>query len=199
MVFFCYPSYSGYNIDLRLAHLPKLKEVDLDMVRLNINNAFRQILFCALSMESLSMNVKKPEGRELSVFIKSVSMLSNMKKLRLAVGGSGYDCLLFLTSIMNACPNLETFSIKPCWTSPIITKKARVATNPHKNLKLVEIVEYKGRKCDFELAAYIIQTAVALKEVVISVSRDCLKKKAAESCTKLIESIKAQGVELVIV
>ncbi|XP_071713599.1 uncharacterized protein [Rutidosis leptorrhynchoides] len=173
-------------------------ELDLDVCRMNIRNVFVQISSCALSLVSLFITAKKPE---VSLILDSVPKLPNLKKLRLAVGGSGYDCLLFLASIMNACPKLETFSIKPCWTPPIISsKKARDATNPHKHLKLVEIAEYKGRKCDYELAVYIIQTAaVALKKIVIAIERNPKKEEAARSSAERIKSIKPQGVELVIV
>ncbi|XP_071713596.1 putative F-box/LRR-repeat protein At5g02930 [Rutidosis leptorrhynchoides] len=151
----------------------------------------------ALSLQYLSISVDEPEDFSI---IDSVSELPNLKKLRLAVGGSNDDCLLFLASVLNACPNLETFSIRPCWTSPIIRrKKARDATNPHTHLKLVEIAKYKGRKCDFELAAYIIQTTVSLKKVVIAISNDSTMKEVLHSRAKLIESIKPKGVELVIV
>ncbi|XP_071712063.1 F-box/FBD/LRR-repeat protein At4g26340-like [Rutidosis leptorrhynchoides] len=187
----------GLRVDLHLAHIPKLKELVLDISFKNFNNLFGQISSCALSLQYLSISVDEPEGY---LIFESIPMFPNLKKLKLAVGGGSDDCLLFLASILNACPNLETFSITPRWTSPIIRrKKARDATNPNKHLKLVKIVEYKGRKCDFELAAYIIQTAVSLKKAVIAISRDCLKKEDVKSRAKLIESIKPKGVELVIV
>ncbi|XP_071713598.1 F-box/FBD/LRR-repeat protein At5g22700-like [Rutidosis leptorrhynchoides] len=178
-------TFKGYYIDLLFARLSKLKELDLDVVRLNINNVFRQISLCALSLESLSITVKKPEVRRI-LKLESVPVLPNLKKLRLAVGGGGNECFLFLPSVINACPNLETFSIK----------KESNRCNPQKHLRLIEIVEYKGRKCDFELAAYIIQSAVALKKVVISIVRERMK---ARSSAERIKSIKPQDVELVIV
>ncbi|XP_071711493.1 uncharacterized protein [Rutidosis leptorrhynchoides] len=105
LVSFTFKGYTTYTIDLRLALLTKLKEfeVDIDGGLLNINNVYSQIFSCALSPESLSIAVKNPQG---SLILESVSMLPNLKKLRLAVGGSGYDCLLFVASIMNSCPKL---------------------------------------------------------------------------------------------
>ncbi|XP_071711715.1 uncharacterized protein [Rutidosis leptorrhynchoides] len=160
----------GFHIDLDLAHLSKLKELELDISFLSFNDVFNQISACALSLQYLSISVDEPEDFSL---LEYVPKLPNLKKLRLAVGGNGDDCLLFLASVLNACPNLETFSITPRWISPIIRrKKARDATNPHKHLKLVEIEEYKGY---------------------------CMKKEAVLSRAKLIESIMPKGVDLVIV
>ncbi|GKA50956.1 F-box domain containing protein [Tanacetum coccineum] len=103
-----------------------------------------------------------------SVNVDSFPVLPNVKKLRLVIGGKKSDCLLDLASILNACPNLQTFEIKPIWTSPIISKrKARDATNPIEHLKLVKIIGYYGRKCDLELAEYLMNVSVALKKIVI--------------------------------
>ncbi|XP_071711999.1 LOW QUALITY PROTEIN: putative FBD-associated F-box protein At1g61330 [Rutidosis leptorrhynchoides] len=192
-------TFNSYSVDLHLAHLPKLKEVKLGLVSMNINNVFSQMSFGALSLQSLSLSVNHLEG--YNILPESVPKLLNLKKLRLSYDGDGDDCLLYLAFMMNACPNLENFCLKPSWTSTTISKKkARCATNPHKNLKLVEIVEYKGRKCDYEVAAYIIQTAVELKKIVIAIERiNPKKEEAARSSAERIKLIKPHGVELIII
>ncbi|XP_071710276.1 uncharacterized protein [Rutidosis leptorrhynchoides] len=167
---------------------------------MNINNVFSQISFGVVSLQSLSLRVDRLEVYDL--IPQSVPKLLNLKNLRLSFVGAGDDCLLYLAFIMNACPQLENFCIKPSWTSPTISrKKARCATKPHKHLKLVEIVEYKGRKCDYEVATYIIQiVAVALKKIVIAIERiNPKKREAARSSAERIKLIKPHGVELVII
>ncbi|XP_071696097.1 F-box protein At4g09920-like [Rutidosis leptorrhynchoides] len=195
-------TFRGYDIDLRLAHLPKLNELDLDLGGMKIENVFGRISSCVLSLQSLSLHVNQPEGYLIHVYLPR---LPNLKKLKLAFGGTFNDCLVLLDAVLSACPNLETFSIKLICIltmAPIIHKRrAEDATNAHKHLKLVEMAGYKGRKCDFELAAYILQTpAVALKKVVIAIARwDSKGEEAARCSAERIKSIKPQGVELVIV
>ncbi|XP_071694008.1 putative FBD-associated F-box protein At3g12840 [Rutidosis leptorrhynchoides] len=159
-----------------------------------------QISSCALSLQSLSLRVEQTEG---CLIHDSVPMLPNLKKLKIAVGENrDDDSLVYLASLMNACPNLVSFSIKSRWDSPIISmKKARGATiNPHKHLKIFKIKNYKGRKSDFELAAYIIETVVSLKKVTIIVTRPSMYEEAFQySAEGLIEFTMPKGVELVIV
>ncbi|XP_071709756.1 putative F-box/LRR-repeat protein At3g42770 [Rutidosis leptorrhynchoides] len=190
--------------DFRLAHLPNLKEVDLQFGRFDIHNVFIQMSSCALSLQSLSITVLQPEPEEEGYLevLDSVPMLPNLKNLKLTVGGGIDDWLVFWASIMNACPNLETFSIKSVWNSPNISmKKARDATNPHKHFKIVEIVDYEGRTRDFELAEYIIKTFVALKKVMITVARSSPKNREAfrSSAEGLVKLTEPKGVELIVI
>ncbi|PWA38598.1 F-box domain, FBD domain, Leucine-rich repeat domain, L domain-like protein [Artemisia annua] len=163
-------TYKGPSIDLRLTNLPKLNEVDMyeGYVGCNPRNVFDQISSCSVSLQALSIKIHDDKNPMNSRNLDSFPMLPNVKKLRLVIGGRKSDCLLELASILNACPNLHTFEIKPVWTSPIISKgKARDATNPIEHLKLVKIMGYYGRKCDLELAKYLMNAAVALKKIVI--------------------------------
>ncbi|XP_071712131.1 F-box protein At4g09920-like isoform X2 [Rutidosis leptorrhynchoides] len=189
--------------DFCLAHLPNLKEINLQFGRFDIHNVFIQMSSCALSLQSLSITVLQPEPEEegYSKILDSVPMLPNLKNLKLTIGGGIDDQLVFLASIMNACPNLETFSIMSGWTSPKISmKKARDAANPHKHLKIVEIVDYVGRKRDFELAEYIIRTFVALKKVKITVVRSSPNYQEAfrSSAEGLVKLTEPKGVELIV-
>ncbi|XP_071708520.1 uncharacterized protein [Rutidosis leptorrhynchoides] len=150
-------TFKGKIKDLRLAHLPKLKELDLDMGR---GDLIRE----------------------------SIPKLLNLKKFILAVDGSDTDHLIFLDFIMNVCPNLETLSVE------------EVTTNLHEHLKLFEIVNFWDRECDFELAAYIIKTVVALKKVVIKFTQaKASMEEIARSFAKRIKSVIPKSVALVII
>ncbi|XP_071713594.1 F-box/LRR-repeat protein At5g02910-like [Rutidosis leptorrhynchoides] len=50
----------GFHIDIRLAHISKLKELELDFCFSSINNVFNQISACALSLQYLSISVDEP-------------------------------------------------------------------------------------------------------------------------------------------
>ncbi|PWA47821.1 F-box domain, FBD domain, Leucine-rich repeat domain, L domain-like protein [Artemisia annua] len=171
-------TYKGPPIDLRFTNLPKLNEVDMyeGYVGRNPHNVFDQISFCSVSLQALSINIHDDHNPKYYVTLSlqniakldSFPELPNVKKFRLVIGGRKCDCFLDLALILNACPNIQTFEIKPLWTSPIISRrKAREVTNPIKNLKLVKIVGYYGRKCDLQLVEYIIHSAVSLKKIVI--------------------------------
>ncbi|XP_071708469.1 F-box/FBD/LRR-repeat protein At4g26340-like [Rutidosis leptorrhynchoides] len=188
-------TFKGYDEDLRLAHLPKLKELHIYMIRLNVKNVFDQIWSFALSMQSLSLTSFVSAG---DLIIDSVPKLPNLKKFRLkaGVGGNGEDHLIFLDSIMNACLILETISIETEYISPIINrKKVSDAANIHEHLKLFEIVNCWDRNPDFELATYIIQTAVALEKVVIKFTRArASMEEEAQSFAERIKLIIPQSV-----
>ncbi|GJS12364.1 F-box domain containing protein [Tanacetum coccineum] len=169
----------GAVADLRLSHLPKLKEV-------------------------LSINIDDPTK---SLKLDSIPELPSVKKLRLKMGGCKYNCLVYLASILNACQNLVTLTLEQDWTSPTINMtKAKDVTNPNEHLKIVEIVGYYGRICDVKLVKYIVHTAVALKKIMIDPcwdrewasvrARNCLKNKEAARCQ--LASVLPQDVDLCI-
>ncbi|GJV64273.1 F-box domain containing protein [Tanacetum coccineum] len=193
-------TYRGSEIVLDIDRVPKLKEIDMYDGRL-AKNLFKPIQSCAFSLELLSINIKDPQK---SLEIHSLPELPNVKKLRLAISGSKYDCLQYLAAILNACPNLENFTIKPLG-SPVIKPNKRKATcndNCYKHLKFCKIVGYYGRNCDFELAEYILESAVALKRIVIDAQPTTysMSREVARSTTEhSIRSILPPSVELVIV
>nr|GEV42292.1 hypothetical protein [Tanacetum cinerariifolium] len=70
----------------------------------------------------------------------SLPELTNVKKLTLTVGAHKDDYLIEFASLANACPNLETFTVKVLWYSPF--KRRREARSvdthhPHQHLKLL--------------------------------------------------------------
>lgn len=196
----------GSVTDLRLSHLPKLKEVDIDIDRVRVmlgTNVFDEISSCALTLQVLSINIDDPAK---NLKLDSIPELPSVKKLRLKIGGRKYNILVYLASILNACPNLVTLTIQQRWTSPIINmRRAKDVTNPNEHLKVVEIEGYFGRICDVKLVKYIIHTTVALKKIVIDPCWDCgwvsasarnLGNKEAVRCQ--LASVLPQGVDLCI-
>nr|GEY26105.1 hypothetical protein [Tanacetum cinerariifolium] len=142
-----------------------------------------------------------------SLKLDSIPELPSVKKLRLKMGGCKYKCLVYLASILNACPNLVTLTLEQDWTSPTINMtKAKDVTNPNEHLKIVKIVGYYGRICDVKLIKYIVHTAVALKKIVIDPcgdrewasvrARNCLRNKEAARCQ--LASVLPQDVDLCI-
>ncbi|PWA58788.1 F-box domain, FBD domain, Leucine-rich repeat domain, L domain-like protein [Artemisia annua] len=101
-------TYKGSKTELDLAHLSMLREIDMydGHIRLN-SNMFKQIASCALSLQHLSIYIVDPTK---SLNLHSLPVLPNVKKLRLAIGSSKYNCLEYLGAILSACPNLENFT-----------------------------------------------------------------------------------------
>ncbi|XP_071707525.1 uncharacterized protein [Rutidosis leptorrhynchoides] len=173
-------TYVGPRIDLSFSRLRKLNKLNLGEVYLWLGDG-KQCLcpnqFCEIP---------------------------NVKQLRLAFSCLKRDCLLDLAHTLNAFPSFESFKLEIHCNSSFVRKPTRNDTNPHQNLKFVEIVGYQGRNCDFELVAYIIEIAVVLKKmVVIQTLQDCTEEITArlysKRVAKRLESILAQGVELVVV
>ncbi|KAI3783520.1 hypothetical protein L1987_42604 [Smallanthus sonchifolius] len=204
-------TYCGPEIEFHLTDLPKLKELDIGEVSLGLeNNMFSQISSCALSLQVLILDMWSPKkGLDVNAIIK----LPKVKKLMLVMGAEEDDSLLEFTSIAQACPRLETFSISLHWNSPMkMRKKVRHVAAPqlHQHLKLLEIIGYYGRISDLELAVYAIDNAVALKIIIIDPSchacgedltiEDCLKRHPAarSSAKRQLTPILPPGVDLVI-
>ncbi|XP_071710731.1 putative FBD-associated F-box protein At1g61330 [Rutidosis leptorrhynchoides] len=186
-------TYSGGEIRLRFSHLPKLNKVDLGQICWwPVDKVFEIVSTCASSLQSLSIAVY-PDKRHVKP--KQLYELPNVKQLRMMLRGNKH--LLDLAYIVNAFPKMESFKLEIDWTGAVVRRKTRDDTNHHEHLKCVEIVGYKGRKYDFELVAYIINIADALKKIVIGISKE-FKQQAARSYAKRVESILPQGVELVI-
>ncbi|KAI3783516.1 hypothetical protein L1987_42600 [Smallanthus sonchifolius] len=161
-------TYCGPEIEFHLTDLPKLKELDIGEVSLGLeNNVFSQISSCALSLQVLILDMWSPKkGLNVNAIIK----LPNVKKLMLVMGAEEDDSLLQFTSIAQACPSLETFSISLHWYAPMKRRrKVRHVAAPHlhEHLKVLEIIGYYGRISDLELAVYVIDNAVALQKIVI--------------------------------
>ncbi|KAI7752293.1 hypothetical protein M8C21_012806 [Ambrosia artemisiifolia] len=204
-------TYSGDEIELRLTDLPKLKELDIGEVSVGFeNNVFSQISSCALYLQVLVLDMWSAKGLDVNAIIK----LPNVKKLMLVMGAEEDDCLLEYTSLAQACPSLETFSISLHWCSPMKRRRKvrRVAApNVHQHLRVLEIIGYYGRISDLELAVYAIDNSAALKKIVIDpcchasevdfTREDFLKKEQAarSSAKRQLTPLLPPGVELAIV
>ncbi|KAJ0542101.1 putative F-box domain, FBD domain, leucine-rich repeat domain superfamily [Helianthus annuus] len=203
--------YCGPEIQFHLSDLPKLKELDIGEVSVGLeNNVFSQISSCALNLQVLVLDMWSPQkGLDVNAIIK----FPNVKKLMLVMGAEEDDCLLEFTSIAQACPRLETFSISLHWYTPTKRRrKVRRVASPHvhEHLKLLEMIGYYGRISDVELAVYFIENAAALEKIVIDpcchasggdfTTEDFLKREqAARSSAKhQVKPILPPGVDLVI-
>ncbi|KAJ0577074.1 putative F-box domain, FBD domain, leucine-rich repeat domain superfamily [Helianthus annuus] len=206
--------YKGRPIDICLTNLPKLKEVNLSQALPGLDNkVFNQVSSCASSLQALSITFRRPE--KLLPNVGSMPQLPNLKKLMLTTGAYEDDCLLEFASVAKAFPVLETFIFKLLWCSPTKRRrKVRHVANDHclENLKLFKILGYYGRISDLELAAYVIEHAVALQKIVIDPgfqhaiimnnNKDWFGADAARSSAKRqlkrIVPMKSPGVKLVI-
>ncbi|MFS7937686.1 putative F-box domain, FBD domain, leucine-rich repeat domain superfamily [Helianthus anomalus] len=171
--------YKGRPIDICLTNLPKLKEVNLSQALPGLDNkVFNQVSSCASSLQALCITFRRPEvstekfnaNYKLLPNVGSMPQLPNLKKLMLITGAYEDDCLLEFASVAKAFPVLETFIFKLLWCSPTKRRrKVRHVANDHslENLKLFKILGYYGRISDLELAAYVIEHAVALQKIVI--------------------------------
>ncbi|XP_071713724.1 uncharacterized protein [Rutidosis leptorrhynchoides] len=186
-------TYIGQRIDLRFSGLRKLKVYSFfsDDVVPGLS-----LSCCASSLQSLSICIE--HGKQC-LCSNEFCELPNVKQLRLAFKYLKHNCLLDLCTF----PRLESFKLEIPRASLVVRRPAMDDSNPHQHLKFVEIVGYRGRKCDFELVAYIIEIAVALKKLVIRTLKDCTEEKvarlSARRLAKRLESMLAEGVELVVV
>ncbi|KAI3748861.1 hypothetical protein L6452_12257 [Arctium lappa] len=119
------------------------------------------------------------------------------------------DGVLALTSLVEACPNLQRLIMKlSCFREGKTNREVRqMAKKLHQRLEVVEIGEYHGGTSDFELAMYFIQNCVALKKLVIKplmnfglATNEMMEEKngAIYRAQQQLEPRMPDGVELVI-
>ncbi|KAK1427564.1 hypothetical protein QVD17_16252 [Tagetes erecta] len=164
-------TYKGTLMDLDITNLPKLKEFNIRHVRVGFENyVLSQLSSCVSSLEALSFLVDGTATENLL----SIPRLPNVKKLKLTIDMLEDGRILnhLVTSIREACSNLETFIIKVGWYSQfertaVSNTRSSANIQPFKNLKVFKMLGYYGRTLDYELAAYVIHNAVALEKVVI--------------------------------
>lgn len=203
-------SYLGPGITIKFSELPRLKEISIGEGYSGFeNNVFGQISCCISHLQSLTLDIYRPEE---NLKFLSFPELPKLKQLILKVGAWEDDSLLEFTTLAKACPKLQRFVIQLIWMSPAKRRRKikHAAKHPHKHLELVEIVGYYGRTSDVELAVYFIDNAKALHKIIIDPRYQVLertpigniqlkKEKAARDCAKKqLERRTPEGVELVI-
>ncbi|PWA47361.1 FBD-like protein [Artemisia annua] len=203
-------SYLGPGITIKFSELPRLKEISIGEGYSGFeNNVFGQISCCISHLQSLTLDIYRPEE---NLKFLSFPELPKLKQLILKVGAWDDDSLLEFTTLAKACPKLQRFVIQLIWMSPAKRRRKikRAAKHPHKHLEVVEIVGYYGRTSDVELAVYFIDNAKALHKIIIDPRYQVLertpigniqlkKEKAARDCAKKqLEQRTPEGVELVI-
>ncbi|GJX38848.1 F-box domain containing protein [Tanacetum coccineum] len=163
--------FNGLDAEIRLTNLPKLKEVDIGMVSVGLNNkVFSTISSVASYLEVLSLTVdREREDIEVEAIPK---LLPNVKTLKLTLPTQKYDSLMDFIEIAKKCPKLETFIVSLYWSAPINGKNPWPPLGhsfPH--LKYLEIVGYRGIVSDYQIVLYMIGNAAGtLKKIVIDPS-----------------------------
>ncbi|CAL9013500.1 unnamed protein product, partial [Prunus brigantina] len=187
--------YVGLKINLLLSNMPSLVEVSLYEFSACSNGAdFLSLAFTQLSsflsqLETLMLNIN---GDYSCAF--PVPTLPNLKHLELIVPADDQWALNNLTSFLKASPSLQRlvlkleFSPPPSPCKPLEEKLQLLSCElreelrillfdppkmlkapecPHRNLKIVEIVGYRGRINAVEHVMYLIENVVALEKLVI--------------------------------
>ncbi|KAJ9539836.1 hypothetical protein OSB04_026342 [Centaurea solstitialis] len=151
---------------LRLDNLQKLEKICIHSW-MELNDMFYQ----------MSCSVPNLQVLELELFDFAVSALvppfPELQKLKqLIIGVVQWD-LFQLTSLVEACPNLQTLTITKSFTLRKTSMEVRkIAKKPHQCLEVVEIDSYHCEINKFELAMYFFRNCVALKKLVIKPSME---------------------------
>ncbi|KAJ9539979.1 hypothetical protein OSB04_026485 [Centaurea solstitialis] len=133
--------------------------------------------FCQLSpvpcLQVLEVELYYVQG---NIELHPFPMLQKLKQLIVTdLGDYEDDGFFVLPSLLEACPNLQTLTIKR-FSWPREEKPNRgvrqMAKKPHQSLEVVKMVEYRGWMSDLELFMYFIQNCVALKKLVIKPTGD---------------------------
>ncbi|XP_022134730.1 F-box/LRR-repeat protein At3g26922-like isoform X2 [Momordica charantia] len=94
-------------------------------------------------------------------------LLANLRELELIVLAEGHSTLLGFTSLIEASPCLQKFSLKLDYNDMFEQRAlGMVPKSPHQHLKVVELVGFVGKPIDLELVQYLYENAIALEEIV---------------------------------
>ncbi|KAL6288444.1 hypothetical protein ACE6H2_005954 [Prunus campanulata] len=164
--------HTGFAIDLRLSNVPSLVEVAIsgrDIDRLCASTdfmrlAFTQLSCCLYQLETFMINITLMEYNKDHVF----PILSNIKHFELTVDRDYEWGLSKLSSFMKAFPYLQRLTLKlRVWGSEEKRKIQKAAKCPHHYLKVVEVLDYCGRRNIVEHVMFLIENAFALEKLVI--------------------------------
>ncbi|XP_034217504.1 putative F-box protein At1g49610 [Prunus dulcis] len=167
-------AYYGTQAKLLLNNLPSLVEVSFceystfhpESIRL----AFTPFLCFLSQLETLKLGIHLEMSSWSPWYASPVPTLPNVKHLELIVHPDTPFVLYHLASFLKASPSLQTLVLKleyGSWEPWETTKVGKGPQWPHHNLKVVEIVGYRGRINVVEHVIYFIENVVALEKLVI--------------------------------
>lgn len=165
-------SYQYLEADLVLKNVPML--VELSYIRIyrpqKLDDVFGQISCCLHQLEILRLGVFSIKAvTNLHEFAK----FPQVKHLLLDVSNPEFQTLFPSTSLVKACPSLESFVLKLPWED---RKRIRREVNkaaikwPHPYLKVMELRGCYGCMSEVELVTYFCQNAAALEKIVLDCS-----------------------------
>ncbi|XVF10632.1 hypothetical protein REPUB_Repub07fG0199400 [Reevesia pubescens] len=161
--------YSGPNIEIPFMNVPNLTELFIKGLYVHyftrklpqISTFFSQLRKLALGFGYTEVIQKKMKRLEYPI-------LSHLKQLELEISAHDDDSLLFLSSLIKACPFLNRLSLELRWFEPYLKRKVRKARkSPHHNLKVVEMTGFVGQTIDTEFCMYLIENAIMLEKIII--------------------------------
>ncbi|KAJ9539992.1 hypothetical protein OSB04_026498 [Centaurea solstitialis] len=200
-------SSRGYPITLKFDNLQKLQKIGMSKgySLKTMNDILCQIRCGVPNLQVLELDLYFLRG---SIGLYSFPKLQKLEELIVKVLDWDDDALLVLSSLVEACPNLQRLTItKNMFSGPgnMNREVRQMANKPHQCLEAVEIVEYRDGARDLEFAMYFVQNCVALKKLVIKsfvgpeVEEDKImeeKSAAKNRARQQLEPITPVGVEL---
>ncbi|KAK8597572.1 hypothetical protein V6N13_094975 [Hibiscus sabdariffa] len=190
--------YSGPKIKIPSMNVPNIVELLID------GTCFKSLTRSMVEMSTAFTRLEKLAFRV--IFVErwmnkcEYPMLSNLKQLELDLYASDDESLLFLSSLINACPSLNKLSLEFCWLEVHVKREMKKARKcPHHSLKVVKITGFVGKTIDTEFCMYLIENAVMLEKITIDACRtinesmlrankDVEMVKAARECAEWLKS-----------
>ncbi|KAK8553460.1 hypothetical protein V6N13_062265 [Hibiscus sabdariffa] len=159
--------YYGPKIKLTSMNVPNIAELSID------GTCFKSLARMMVEMSTAFIRLEKLTFSVI-MFVQrwmnncEYPMLINLKQLELNLYASDDESLLFLSSLINACPSLNKFSLEFCRLKVHVKRKMKKARKcPHHSLKVVKITGFVGKTIDTEFCMYLIENAVMLEKITI--------------------------------
>ncbi|KNA05701.1 hypothetical protein SOVF_187890 isoform A [Spinacia oleracea] len=197
-------TYYGRAIELHIRHASWLSKVAIGSREYNasISYAFDSLLQYSSQLEYLSLMINLK--CESNIQIINPPALTNVKHIELYFIACCNKSLLGWTSLIVAAPVLQKLTLKLYGfdikhARPIA--KHNACRCPLKCLKTLEIVGFMGRPIDLEFAAFVLENAIALEEVIVDfppMFRPKPYHKGARECLVELKTKLPPGVKLIV-
>ncbi|XP_059667028.1 F-box/FBD/LRR-repeat protein At4g26340-like isoform X2 [Cornus florida] len=148
---------------------------------------------------------------EISIRFPKFPVFNKLKQLELRVTPDYLESLVVFAPLIEACPFLCKFVLQLHWGDSTSKRRnlEKVTSRPHHYLKEVEFIGWVGRADDFELAIYVIKSAVMLEKITFDPRSplligtpweftETLRKKAARKRARHFQTKLPAGAALVI-
>ncbi|KAK2975863.1 hypothetical protein RJ640_022651 [Escallonia rubra] len=203
--------FSNYRAGLHIKYAPKLVDTFIGWtLGAPISSVVNPVSSYLLQLETLTLDFVFSMGDSEAYTFFRFPKLHKLRNLTWKVDTNDSVSLLGLTSLIEASPSLQKFTLELSWSDHEFERELEKAIGcPHPCLQVVEVVGFVGRTIDVELVMYLLEHAGKLERIVLNPAFpwtigtplefiEFKGTKAARECALQLKASVPRGAELVV-